>query len=63
MNAQREIFKEFFKRLDEDEKFPAQISNALKILSEQSPSISKTDILEAIRNGCDDVNKDKENSY
>jgi hypothetical protein len=58
MEIQREIFEEFFKKLEEDEKFPHSIIEELKSLWEGGEIISQEKIFEVIKRGCGYVNKD-----
>jgi len=58
MGIQEEIFGVFFKKLEEDEKFPNSILEELKILWENGEIESQEKILEAIKRGCENVSKD-----
>jgi len=58
MEIQREIFEEFFRKLQEDEKFPDSIVEELKRFWESGEIISQEKVFEIIKKGCADVNKD-----
>lgn len=58
MRIQEEIFEDFFKKLEEDEKFPDSIIEELKKLWESGEVISQEKIFEVIKRGCADVYED-----
>lgn len=58
MGIQEEIFEVFFKKLEEDEKFPNSILEELKILWGNGEIGSQEKILEAIKRGSENVSKD-----
>ena len=58
MGIQEDIFEQFFKKLEEDEKFPDLILEELKRLWKNGEIASQEKICEAIKKGCEDVNKD-----
>ena len=58
MGIQEDIFEEFFKKLEEDEKFPDSIIEELRRLWEKGEIASQEKILEVIKRGCEDANKD-----
>lgn len=58
MGNQEEIFEEFFKELEEDEKFPDKIIEELKELWKNGAITSKERIFEVIKGGCEDVRED-----
>lgn len=58
MGIQEDIFEQFFKKLEEDEKFPDLILEELKRLWENGEIASQEKICEVIKRGCEDVNKD-----
>jgi len=58
MGIQAEIFEEFFKKLEENEKFPVSIIEELKKLWNSGEVISREKILEVIKKGCIDVRED-----
>lgn len=60
MGIQEEIFKGFFRKLEEDENFPHPIIEELKKLWESGEIALQERIFEAIRGGCEDVSKDQE---
>lgn len=49
-----DIFKEFFKKLGEDDEFPQLITKELRNLWKNGEIISQEKILEAIKKGCED---------
>jgi hypothetical protein len=55
MGIQEEIFEEFFKELEKDEKFPNPIIEKLKELWEKGEIASQEKIFEVIKRGCEDV--------
>jgi len=58
MGIQEEIFEEFFKKLEEDEKFPDNIIGELKKLWENGEIVSQEKILEVIKRESEDVSRD-----
>lgn len=58
MGIQEEIFEEFFKKLEEDEKFPDSIIEELKKLWKNGEIASQEKILEVIERSCENVSKD-----
>ena len=58
MGIQEDIFRVFFKKLEEDENFPDSILEELKILWENDEMGLQEKILEAIKRGCENVSKD-----
>lgn len=58
MGIQEEIFEEFFKKLEEDEKFPDSIIEELKKLWESGEIISQEKIFEVIKREDTDVRED-----
>lgn len=58
MGIQEDIFEQFFKKLEEDEKFPDLILEELKRLWEKGEIASQEKILEVIKRGVGDANKD-----
>ena len=58
MGIQENIFEEFFKKLEGDEKFPDSIVAELRRLWEKDEIASQEKILEVIKRGCEDANKD-----
>ena len=58
MGIQEEIFEEFFKKLEEDEKFPGTIIEELKKLWKSEEIALQQKIFEVIERGCEDVSKD-----
>lgn len=60
MGIQEEIFAGFFKKLEEDEKFPDTIIGELKKLQQSGEITSQVKIFEAITRGYANVREDKE---
>jgi len=58
MGIQEDIFEEFFEKLKGDDKFPDSIVKELKRLWEKGEIASQEKILEVIKRGCEDANKD-----
>jgi hypothetical protein len=58
MGIQENIFEQFFKKLEKDEKFPDSVLKELKKLWENGEIASQEKIYEAIKRGCGDANKD-----
>ncbi|MBA7651535.1 hypothetical protein ES703_59354 [subsurface metagenome] len=58
MGIQEDIFEEFFQNLEKDEKFPDSIIEELRRLWEKDEIASQEKILEVIKRGCEDANKD-----
>lgn len=58
MGIQDDIFEEFFRKLEQDKKFPDSIVKGLKTLKGREEISSKEKILAAIKIGCEDANKD-----
>lgn len=58
MGVQEDIFEKFFEKLEEDEKFPDSIVEELRRLWEKGEIASQEKILEVIRRGRGDANKD-----
>ncbi len=58
MGIQEDIAEQFFKKLEEDEKFPDLILEELKRLWEKGEIASQEKILEVIKRGVGDANKD-----
>lgn len=58
MSIEDEIFEEFFQKLENDEKFPNKVLNNLKELKNDNKVISKDLILNAIKEGVIDENKE-----
>lgn len=58
MGIQEDIFEEFFEKLEEDEKFPDSIVEELRRLWEKDEIASQEKILEVIKRGYEDANKD-----
>lgn len=58
MSIEDEIFEEFFQKLEKDEKFPNKVLNNLKELKNDNNVISKDLILNAIKEGVIDENKE-----
>jgi len=58
MSIQENIFEEFLEKLEEEEKFPDSIVEELKRLWESGEIASQEKILEVIKRGCKDANKD-----
>jgi len=58
MEIQKEIFEEFFKKIEEDEKFPDSIIEELKKLWESGEVISQEKIFEVIKRGYVDICED-----
>lgn len=58
MGIQEDIVEQFFKKLEEDEKFPDLILEELKRLWEKGEIASQEKILEVIKRGVGDANKD-----
>lgn len=58
MGIQEDIFEGFFKKLEEDKEIPDSIIKGLKILKETDEISSKEKLLELIKTGCGDANKD-----
>ncbi len=58
MGIQEDIFEGFFKKLEEDKKIPDSIIKGLKTLKETDEISSKEKLLELIKTGCEDANKD-----
>ncbi|MCX9085504.1 MAG: hypothetical protein OIN87_11995 [Candidatus Methanoperedens sp.] len=58
MGIQEDIFNEFFRKLESDEKFPDLIVKELKTLWESGEISSKEKLLEVIKIGCEDAKKD-----
>lgn len=57
MGIREDIFEGFFKTLDKDKKFPKSIVERLRILYESEERSSKEKLLEIIKAGCENVNK------
>lgn len=55
MGIEEEIFEQFFKRLEEDEDFPAVVVEGLKELWERGEIASQEKILEVIQRGCENA--------
>ena len=58
MGIQEDIFEEFFKKLEEDEKFPDSIIEELRRLWEKGEIASQEKILAVIKGECGDASKD-----
>lgn len=58
MGIEEDIFEKFFKKLEEDEDFPAVVVEGLKELWERGEIASQEKILEAIERGGENVGKD-----
>lgn len=58
MSIEDEIFEEFFQKLEKDEKVPKKVLNNLKELKNDNNVISKDLILNAIKEGVIDENKE-----
>lgn len=58
MGIQEDIFEGFFKKLEEDKEIPDSIIKGLKTLKETDEISSKEKLLELIKTGCEDANKD-----
>lgn len=58
MGIQEDIFEGFFRKLKEDKKFPDSIIKGLKTLQESEEISSKEKLLDVIKTGCEDANKD-----
>jgi len=58
MGIREEIFEEFFKKLEEDEKFPCTIIEELKKLWKNGEIASREKIFEVIKSGYEDVSED-----
>lgn len=58
MNIEDEIFEEFFQKLEKDKKVPNKVLNNLKELKNNNNVISKDLILNAIKEGVIDENKE-----
>lgn len=58
MGIQEEIFEDFFKKLQEDKKFPDSIIEELKKLWKSGESISQEKISEIIKRECAEVCED-----
>ncbi len=56
MGIQDDIFEEFFRKLEQDKKFPDSIVKGLKTLKGREEISSKEKILAAIKIGCEDAN-------
>ena len=61
MGIQEDIFKGFFKKLEDDEEFPDSIVEELKRLRESGEIASREKILEIIENGGENVSKNQNN--
>jgi len=59
MGIQEEIFEVFFKKLEEDEKFPTSIVEKLKKLWESSEITSQEKILEVVKEGSGNGSKNQ----
>jgi len=59
MGIQVEIFEVFFKKLEEDEKFPTSIVEKLKKLWESGEITSKEKILEVMKEGSGNGSKNQ----
>jgi len=59
MGIQEDIFKGFFKKLEDDEEFPDSIVEELKRLRESGEIASREKILEIIENGGENVSKNQ----
>jgi|AntAceMinimDraft_16_1070373.scaffolds.fasta_scaffold16514_2 uncharacterized secreted protein with C-terminal beta-propeller domain len=59
MGIQEEIFEVFFKKLEEDEKFPTSIVEKLKKLWESGEITSKEKILEVMKEGSGNGSKNQ----
>ena len=59
MGIQEEIFEVFFKKLEEDEKFPTSIVEKLKKLWESGEITSKEKILEVMKVGIGNGSKNQ----
>lgn len=58
MGIQEDIFEQFFKKLEKDERFPDSVLEELKRLWENDEIASQEKLHEAIKRGCGDVNED-----
>ncbi|MFQ6128700.1 MAG: hypothetical protein ACE5QW_07355 [Thermoplasmata archaeon] len=58
MGTKEEIFEEFFKKLEKNEKFPHPIIKELKNLWQCGEILSQEKILDVIKRGCADVCED-----
>lgn len=54
MGVEEEILEEFFKKLENDDKFPVETLNELKNMSESGKFANNDNILNAIKKGVPD---------
>ena len=59
MGIQEDIFEIFFKKLEDDENFPTSIVEELKKLWESGEIISQEGILEVVKGGSGDDDKNQ----